>query len=316
VTRSRPGSGGVVVLFALLLVVQAGCRTDPAFRRPNLICAGQGGKTLAIYDSRRREILVTDREFRLRCVIRHSGFSNLWGMDADDRQIVVANQRTLGYSRNPAEKRAMAVAELLFFDFHGTLRRSWTWTGETGPVIDPRAVQFMRDGTILVSDIRVNQIVRLASDGTLLQRIATYGFDPGQVFYPNDIRETPSGTILVVDSFNCRVQEFSPDGRVVRTAGTKGSGPDGFLFPQHAAHDASGSWYVTDLANQRVAVLDPDLAFRGFVQIPAQQKHSQLFDVCVLADPPTLLVADSHNSRIHVLVPNGDYQRPVTEVIP
>lgn len=300
--------------FALLAVT--GCDGGGALRRPNLVCAGQDGKTLVLYDSRLREILLADRAFHLLRRIPHPDFSNLWGMDADRDRIVVANQRTLGYSRNPAEKKALAVAELIFFDFEGRETKRLAWTGETGPIVDPRAVLLMRDGTLLVSDIRLNRLVRLDAGGNLLATIGTYGFGPGQFFYPNDLQETPAGNVLVVDSFNCRLQELTPAGAVVRVVGGKGSADGRFLFPQHVAADAAGNWYVTELANRRISVFDREFRFLRVMRPEPLPKFPQLYDIRVVEDPETILVADSRNGSLHVLSPAGRLERSVTGLTP
>lgn len=314
----RLAAGGVMNLSFILITLFwiSGCGSPDRLNRPNLVCSTPDGQTLVIYDNRQRTVFVTDRSFRLKTVIRDSRFRNLWGMDTDGTRLVLANQRTLGFSRNPDQKKKMAIAELLFFDLTGNLLDSWTWQGEKGPVIDPRAVKLMDDGRILVSDIRMNCLVWLDSAGRKCGEIARYGFEPGSLFYPNDIQQTPEGDILVADSFNCRLQVFDAEGKTMKIVGAKGTGPDQFLFPQHASRNPSGSWFVTDLGNRRIVRLDSRLSPCGILNLPPQPNHPQLYDICFLKDPEILLVADSRNGCLHVFDAEGRWQRSIQEFAP
>ncbi len=308
-----------VTVFAILtlasLAFSVGCGEDLELRRPRLVRPGSDGNSLVIFDYRGERVMVADRTMKRRLIFTHPDFSNLWGLDADSRGIVVANQRSLGISHSPQEKKELAVAEVMRFDYDGNLTGRTTWTGETGPTVDPRNIMIHPDGSLYIGDIRKNCLVCLDSSANLIGTIATYGFDPGFLFYPNDTRLTPDGNLLVVDAFNSRLQLFGPDGTFRRVVAESGEEPGLVRFPQVAAFDREGNLYCTELSTGRVSVFDSEFRFQRALTPPGSGP-CQLFGICVLENPREVFVCDILNSRIIVFDPLGKPVRVHTRLEP
>jgi hypothetical protein len=313
--RSTPGPWGPersaqVIAGLWLALFVCGCTEDLQFRVPRLIRRGRTADELVIYDAEKHRVMVADRKFQRRIVFTCPLFDNLWGMDADGNTIVLANQRILGLSHTPEEKRQLAVAELLFFSYDGRMTRQLSWERETGPVVDPRSVTLLSDGSVLVGDIRSNRIVHLDAQGKPLKFTAHYGFGPGELFSPSEVGVTAEGDLLVVDAYNSRIQLFSPDGAFKRVAVQKGKAP-GFLdLPQFASRAPDGGWFITELSARRVSAFDRNLKFKRTMkpQLP-DRVLAQLFGVAVLPEPTEVFVADALNSCIHVFSEDGRWLR-------
>jgi hypothetical protein len=316
--RARGVGRRVAALAGLcLLLFVAGCGEDLEFKVPRLIRRGRTADELVIFDAVKNRVMVADRNFHRRITFTCSYFDNLWGMDVDANTIVLANQRILALSRTPEEKKQFAVAELLFFSYDGQLTRQLSWEGESGPVVDPRSVSLLPDGSMLVTDIRQNRLVHLDPQGKPLWNSSSYGFEPGQLFSPSEVALTPESDLLVVDAFNSRLQLFSPNGTFKRVVVGKGKAPGLLDLPQFAARAPDGGWFISELSGRRISAFDRQWKFKRTMkpQLP-DRTLVQLFGVAVLPDPTEVFVADALNSCIHVFSEDGRWLRAVRGLTP
>lgn len=298
---------GLLLLFGLVWVCSlCGCsRFDPAFDRPTLLTKTPDGSKIIIFDSRNKRFLITDPSLKLISTISHPNFDSVWGCCITPKnELVVTNTRYLKASFDEEEKKANAVAEILFFDLHGTLLHQMTWLEEKGALIFPAQIYTPDGGIFYVTDYRLNQVIVINRKQEVIKTIGTYGDGPGQFYYPNDILETADGNLLVSDSYNNRLQLFDQRGAFLKVVIDKGHEEGKIMFPQFMAKDGDGNIYVTDYYSMRVTVLDRNLQFKKalYPKVPTSPENPhgnmELIGVCVMPDNKSLLVADSLNSQI------------------
>jgi len=310
-----------LVLLILISCVLGGCGSaGPELNRPNLIVTSPDGKRLIISDSRNFRILIVDRNFRVEREIRVSPEQAVWGLNLSPAgELVMADTRLAKATFDFEEKRANSVAEVFFMSCDGSVAHKLSWFSEKGPVVYPRQVLPLPDGSIAVTDLRLNKVFVLERNGAVRLSIGEYGAEDGQLYYPSDILADKSGKLLVVDSYNHRLVEFTPGGKFLRTIGRKGSAPGELLFPQNIARDENGRIYCTELGNMRVSVFDADGSFVRTIQMPAASGSSglnELFGIACATGPAELYVTDSLNSCIHVFDLDGHHRATVDRLQP
>jgi DNA-binding beta-propeller fold protein YncE len=111
-------------------------------------------------------------------------------------------------------------------------------------------------GDIYVADPGAHQVVRLSSEGVVLQRIGRRGSTEGEFNFPTYVARDESGHLYVSDSLNFRVQVFDADMRFVRSIGSKGDLPGYFAQPKGLAFDPDGHLYVVDSHFEAVQLFD------------------------------------------------------------
>jgi hypothetical protein len=126
-------------------------------------------------------------------------------------------------------------------------------------------LNFLRDGSLWLTDRKIQQAIKFSPDGKILMTLgtkgvagdhnSTTGFDG-----PAQIVMGKGGELFVADGEgpNARVVKFSREGKFVKFWGSKGDGP-GELDNVHCiAMDSKGLLYVCNRANKRIEVFDQD----------------------------------------------------------
>ncbi len=114
-----------------------------------------------------------------------------------------------------------------------------------------------RRGSLLVADSCHHRLVRMSTEGEILEVIGREGIAPGEFRYPYDVALTPRGEILVCEYENARVQRLAPDGTPERVWGARGRGTGELWSPWGVTTFTDGSLLVADTDNHRLQVFAP-----------------------------------------------------------
>lgn len=154
---------------------------------------------------------------------------------------------------------------------------------------------------IFVADSGAHQVVVLAIDGELIERIGGRGTEPGQFNYPTGVAVDGAGNLYVSDSLNFRVQVFDRDLQPLRTIGAKGDLPGYFSLPKGLALDSEDHLYVVDSHFESVQIFDHEgrvlLTFGEEGRGPGQFWLPA--GICIDMDD-RIWIADSYNRRVQV----------------
>lgn len=298
----------------------SGCGESRSFHRPNLLAGLSDGSLIAISDFRASRILLTDRNFRFKGVVKHPDFDSIWGLAVGESEIAVANGRILGVGATPEEKKRLTVDEIMFFDHSGNLLRRFTWQGRNGPIKCAGSICLEKDGSFIIADFRSHSIVTFDKQGKVKHSFGSLGKKPENLYYPNDIRICGSDTLLIVDAYNSALKLFSRDGSFLKVIAPKGSGEGQVKFPQYATIDGSGNIYCTETETMRASMFDSEFRFiRTFtpVGLPpgAETSLRILFGIHAVDNPREIYIADSLHSCIYVFDEAGRHVKTVTELI-
>lgn len=114
-------------------------------------------------------------------------------------------------------------------------------------------------GNVFLTDVALQQVFKIAPDGTLLFALGERGVSGNDTEHfnrPTAVAVLDDGSFFVSDGYlNTRVLKFSHDGRFQFQWGTKGSAPGEFDLPHDVFVD-DGRVYVADRSNERVQVFD------------------------------------------------------------
>ena len=138
---------------------------------------------------------------------------------------------------------------IAIFDKYGKLIREIESIGSRGLAV--------HDDIMFISDGVSHELIKMSSDGKLLNIIGGRGTGIGQFQCPTGITLI-SNKIFVCDYGNDRVQMFDTDLNVLGSFGTAGSGDGNFHGPMDIASDQDGCLYVVDSGNNRVQVFSPN----------------------------------------------------------
>lgn len=174
--------------------------------------------------------------------------------------------------------------------------RATTWT-LTRVVSDPRGVAPLypagaavaADGTVYVASSGSDDVVRVASDGSL-HPLSIPGLDR-----PRDIAIDVAGRLLILDTTDNELVIATSAGSVVKTL------RPGLKSPFGVSSDATGI-YVADTYHHRVLKLDPNTGAKRWEQSVCSGAFSRPRDVVVGSDGG-IYVADTDHNRIAVLDP-------------
>ena len=184
----------------------------------------------------------------------------------------------------------------------------------------PRAIAAGPDNDLYIADSRNHRIVRIGTDGTLLNEWGTFGdslagnTEIGFFNEPWGIAVGPDGSVYVTDTWNHRIQKFTAEGQPVTLWGQYGqplpedpATRDSFWGPRGVAVDSQGRVYVADTGNKRIVIFDADgnyLSEFGTTGFDPGQ-----FDEPVgvaVGDDGMVYVTDTWNQRIQTFIPSDD----------
>lgn len=129
----------------------------------------------------------------------------------------------------------------------------------------PHGLRVDRDDNIWVTDLTLQQVLKLSHDGKELMRLGTErvaGCDSRHFDKPTDVAVAPDGSFYVSDGYgNNRVAKFSANGNFLFDWGKKGDKPGEFNLPHNVVIDHMGRVYVADRGNARIQVFKDDGSF-------------------------------------------------------
>jgi len=172
-----------------------------------------------------------------------------------------------------------------------------------GQFVYPVAIVQDPSGCLYVGEYGDKQrIQKFSADGVFITQFGEHGTGPGQFQRPSGIVWI-NGTIYAVDAFNNRIQAFSDSGDFLRIIELPAN-VAAFEFPYDIRGTADGRLFVVENKAGRVTALKEDGTFLGRYGEPGRGTGGFFnpWGLTVLSDG-RILVADTGNSRIVVLVP-------------
>src|SRR5262249_41673490 len=142
----------------------------------------------------------------------------------------------------------------------GTLLARWGPRGaDLGEVRSPSGLAIAPDGTIYVSDYRLDRIYKLGSDWRLLDTWGGSGVGEGRLYEPSDLALDVAGNVFVAEYGNGRIQQFGPAGDVRATfrPTTDSNDRSGRTIGAAVSVDAQGRVYTLGDGDKIVRLL-PD----------------------------------------------------------
>lgn len=174
-----------------------------------------------------------------------------------------------------------------------------------GPGGQIEGVLVDRQGNVVVTDAKNDQIDIFTPRGRLLRSFGQNGMGPGEFNGPSGIAADRAGNLYITEVANgsSRVQEVSASGKPIRVFGIYGGAPGQFDTPYGIAVDREGFVYVADTNNNRVQKLSP----RGKVMAIWTNLEGTLnLPAAVALDRAgNVYVADTGNNRVIKLTPAG-----------
>jgi sugar lactone lactonase YvrE len=196
----------------------------------------------------------------------------------------------------------------------------------------PTGVAVDLNGNLVIADSGNNRIRKIASG--IISTVAgngNSGFsgDGGsatsaQLHLPNSVTVDMAGNLYISDSYNFRIRKVTPGGVISTIAGqgTAGFSGDGGLatsaqlyLPMGISLDASDNLYIADYVNRRIREVASDglintvagIGTQGFSGDGGPATLAQLHLPTGVSSDGTgnLFIADSNNSRIRKVTPNG-----------
>ena len=127
----------------------------------------------------------------------------------------------------------------------------------------PRGLGIGRDGNIYIANTGGNQIVKVAPDGTVLERFGPGTGGPDELRQPTDVAVGPNGELYVANTERNSVMRLDASGRyqthwAITTADT--------LRGNHLAVGPDGGVYVTEPTRGRVVRFSPDGQAAGIIE--------------------------------------------------
>jgi hypothetical protein len=171
-------------------------------------------------------------------------------------------------------------------------------------LVKPFAVEFDREGRVLVTDSGTSALIRFDVDERRMDVLGTRG--NVRLSLPLGMDVAPDGTIYVADAGLKAVVAFDPEGRVLRVIGSQGE----LVNPTDAALSPDGSrLYVTDSKAHQVVIFDAASARKlSTVGTPGDGDGQFAFPTSLTFGPEgDLFVVDQINARVQVFSEDGEY---------
>jgi glucose/arabinose dehydrogenase len=189
-------------------------------------------------------------------------------------------------------------------------------------VAHPRGLALLPDGSVLVPEPFVGDVVKVATDGSVTVVAGTgvegYSGDGGpaidaELDQPHGVALLPDGSFLIADALNDRIRRVAPDGTISTYAGdgTHGFAGDGgpavdaeIGSPRGIATTPGGTLFIADSDNDRIRRVTPEGTIDTVAGDGSADVLDKPFGVAPLPDG-SLLVADTANSRVRLVAPDG-----------
>ena len=122
-----------------------------------------------------------------------------------------------------------------------------------GKLHTPIGIAVADEGTVFVTDSKLNRVYGFDSDGNLILAIG----EEGEFENPAGIAvDQERKRLFVVDSHLHKIRVYSTGGTFLFEFGERGGGPAQFNFPSNIIINGAGTVYVCDAMNFRVQVFD------------------------------------------------------------
>jgi DNA-binding beta-propeller fold protein YncE len=178
-------------------------------------------------------------------------------------------------------------------------------------IVWPCGVAFNRQGEIVVSGVRSNDVSIYSPRGKKIMSFGTQGSGPGQFQSPAGVAVDDLDNILVADMDNHRIQKFTSDGRFLASVGTRCDQQLQFNCPMGIAFNTHNKKvYVVDTNNHRIQVSNSDLTFSCVGAGNESGDNGFSYPWGVACDSTgNVYVADSGNNRIQVFTADMQFLR-------
>lgn len=163
-----------------------------------------------------------------------------------------------------AFQRGEPTSKVIVFDAQGKYLKSWGADEFPGA----HSLRVLRDGSIWITDRKLEQVLKFDTDGKALLSIGQKGVagdnnSEDSFNGVSDVAMAANGDLFVSDGEgpNTRIVKFTKEGKFIKFWGTKGSDPGQFVIPHNVAIDSKGRVWVCDRGNKRLQVFDQDGKF-------------------------------------------------------
>ena len=216
-----------------------------------------------------------------RVAVGHDG--TVWGADLWAWQVFGFARTPAGYARD------------------GTLGRPLPPSTSTRVFHEPRNLDVLGDGSIVVADTVHQGIAIMGADGSFIRHCGTRGSQVGQFNWPSAVTVDPgTGNFWVADTKQYRIQVITPACDPVARFGRPGRAPNEFRWVYDVTiRDADRLAIVADTQNDRVKVYD--VATRGLRAVFGGDGSRRTFrgpSGVGLAPDGAVWVADTGKGRI------------------
>ena len=172
----------------------------------------------------------------------------------------------------------------------------------------PRGIAIDEDGSILVTSVASEQLMKFNKDWTLAKAVGQKGYQPGQFNSIGRVKISPTThKYYVCDRENNRIQVFDQDPKHAFSFGRKGRKLGGLNWPVDVAFDDAGHVYVVEQNNHRVQKFssrgDPLLVFGRRGSQFEELNSPQGIDV----RGKFVYVTESNNKGVSVFTTNGEF---------
>jgi len=231
---------------------------------------------------------------------RDGQFDQPIGIAIDDKGFV--------YISDSANNRIQKFSEF------GELYSKWESAGSEETKLQT-PMHIASDGkNIYVAEYDSDRVQKFSQEEKSLMKFGTGGSKDGALDAPSSVAVDKDGNVYVIGSHDSSVKKYSPEGEFLIQIGSPCKGEKGkFNYPADLVIGNDGNVYVTDPYNNRVQIFSPEGQFiRKWGDTPqfGDKAAKGSFNVATGIDIDSegrVYVADSHNHRIQIFDPEGNF---------